>query len=128
MTMPKKEGIDRKYLSVRDESDNLFKRNDDKIEANVNLDADGDLKFTEEHFAKRAPDPYVKQVNMRFKQAEEMPKISFDTKELYEHAHYLCQQVPHWKKDSDNPIFQYICESEKPFQTTSCEFFSAKAS
>ena len=52
-----------------------------------------------------------------------MPKVKFDTKELYEHAHHLCQQIPHWKKDSDNPIFQYICESEKPFKNTGDDFF-----
>lgn len=52
-----------------------------------------------------------------------MPKVTFDTKELYEHAHHLCQQIPHWNKDSDNPIFHYICESEKPFKNTGTDFF-----
>lgn len=70
----------------------MFKRSEDKIEANVALDKSGELKFTEEKFAKRQPDPYEKQVNFKYKQSDNgMPKITFDTKELYEHAHHLCQ-------------------------------------
>lgn len=86
------------------------------------------MKFTEEKVGQRSIDPYDKQVNFKIqKPAEEMPKVTFDTKELYEHAHHLCQQIPHWKKDSDNPIFQYICESEKPFKNTNTDFFDSSA-
>lgn len=33
--------------------------------------------------------------------------------------------IPHWTGESDNPIHQYVPESERPFQKTANDFFEA---
>jgi hypothetical protein len=60
LTFKKKEGLERKYLSFKETRKPLFTRNADKIEANINLDTEGSLKFTEEKVGLAAIDPYEK--------------------------------------------------------------------
>ena len=60
LTYKKKEGLERKYLSYKLVKDKGFTRNADKIEANVNLDKEGSLKFTEEKVGLATIDPYEK--------------------------------------------------------------------
>ena len=92
LTYKRKEGLERKYLSFKEMKDTGFTRIAEKIEACVNLDKEGSLKFTEEKIGLASIDPYEKQVNQYVKKPKnDMPKVTFDTKELYEHAHHLCQ-------------------------------------
>lgn len=65
MTYKRKEGLERKYLSFKDIRQPMFTRNADKIEAQIKLDADAGLKFTEEKVGTASIDPYDKQVNFK---------------------------------------------------------------
>jgi hypothetical protein len=48
LTYKRKEGIERKYLSVSDFQEPIFERNKNKIEADIKLDPKGCLKFKDE--------------------------------------------------------------------------------
>lgn len=58
----------------------------------------------------------------------QLPKVTFTAKELYDQAEHLCQMIPHWKSEKQNPIFQYIPESQRPFKKTGEEFFGNETS
>lgn len=73
--------------------------------------------------------PYDKTINGKvIKETADYPKLTFESKEVYERAQHLCQQIPHWKTEQDNPIHQYVPESERPFKNTADDFFSKKES
>jgi len=34
---------------------------------------------------------------------------------MFEQAHQLCQQIPHWNGDKENPIHYYVPADERPY-------------
>ena len=53
--------------------------------------------------------------------SSECPKFTFEAKELFDQSLHLCQQIPHWKGEHDNPINQYVPISERPFKNEADE-------
>jgi len=43
------------------------------------------------------------------------PKVTFTSKEMFEEANKLCQQIPHWKSERENPIHHFVPTNERPF-------------
>lgn len=98
ITFKRPEGIDRRYASVRDLKEPEFSRNIDKSEAGVKPEPESSVRFAEEAKAQLSAAAYEKQVNGKVSEAAgSYPKFTFESKELYERAHHLCQQIPHWK-------------------------------
>jgi len=56
------------------------------------------------------------------KEADAKPRFTFETKEYYEQVHNLCQKIPHWKSDAENPIHHYIPLSQKQYLSSSVDF------
>jgi len=71
MTFMKTEGIDKRYLSIRDNEIPLFTRNNDKPEAGVIPEADGTITVEVQKNEKKVQiHPYEKSVNGKVKKAE----------------------------------------------------------
>jgi len=49
------------------------------------------------------------------------PKVTFTSKEMFEEAHKLCQQIPHWKGEHENPIHYFVPVNERPFPDPATE-------
>lgn len=47
--------------------------------------------------------------------APAQPKVTFTSKEMFEEANKLCQQIPHWKSERENPIHHFVPNNERPF-------------
>ena len=47
--------------------------------------------------------------------APAQPKVTFTSKEMFEEANKLCQQIPHWKSERENPIHHFVPTNERPF-------------
>lgn len=119
VTFAKPEGIDRKYLTIQEHHISTFIRDTYKAEANVNPQLGGTVVFEKPKVEVATVDPFESTVNGKVqKELAEMPKVTFESKELYSQAQSLCQMIPHWTKDSENPIYQYVPESERPFKNT----------
>lgn len=58
MTITKKEGIDKKYLSIRDKSEPIFKRDINKYEAGITLTQTNTLKYEQKKPKKHELNPY----------------------------------------------------------------------
>lgn len=101
LTFKKPEGIDKKYQSIRSEKTPMFVRDTNKKEAGIMPEDHTSLVYAEEKVKKAQQDPYEKSVNSKVNHG----KFTFQSKELYEQAHHLCQQIPHWQTDEGNPIF-----------------------
>ena len=117
ITFKKAEGIDRRYQSIREERKPMFTRVVDKPEAGVVPEPDGSIVFAlETSQSQTQAQAYEKVVNGKVTKVKgQNPKFTFESRELYDQAQHLCQMIPHWNKESDNPIYQYVCESERPF-------------
>ena len=107
ITFKKSEGIDRRYQSIREEKKPMFTRLVDKPEAGVKPEPDGSIVFSlETHQNQAQANAYEKVVNGKVAKVKgENPKFTFESKELFDQAQHLCQQIPHWNKESDNPIY-----------------------
>lgn len=42
-------------------------------------------------------------------------KVTFTSKEMFEESNKLCQQIPHWKSERENPIHHFVPSNERPF-------------
>ena len=124
LTFKQAEGIDRKYQSIKSEKTPMFVRDTNKKEAGIMPEPHTSLVYAEEKVKKAQQDPYEKSVNSKVNHG----KFTFQSKELYEQAHHLCQQIPHWKTDEENPIFQYVPTSERPFKSSADDFFVSEKS
>lgn len=111
------EGIDKKFLTIKDLKQPKFQSVQNKPEGGVTLlDSDGYFKMEETKIGKQAVQPYEKSINDKIVMSDNAPpKFTFSSKEMYEQASHLCQQIPHWQSDHENPIYQYIPEAERPF-------------
>ena len=125
VTFAKPEGIDRKYLNVYEQHQSDYVRDNLKAEANVSPEIGGTVIFSKEKKESAAVNPYEGTINGKVIKSD-MPKVTFESKELYSQAQNLCQMIPHWSKDSENPIYQYVPESERPFKTMALEDNSNK--
>ena len=65
----------------------MFVRDTTKKEAGIMPEAHTSLVYAEEKVKKAQQDPYEKQVNSKVNNG----KFTFQSKELYEQAHHLCQ-------------------------------------
>ena len=56
--------------------------------------------------ANSRPDAFEQQINTRIKVDEpgELPKVTFNAKEMYEYAYELGKKIPFWKTPQQNPI------------------------
>lgn len=64
MGQPIKEGIAKRYLHVRKLREPAFVRRTDKVEGNIELDADGEIEFAHDTSAvSKDPHLYVAKVN-----------------------------------------------------------------
>lgn len=54
-----------------------------------------------------------------------MPKVTFESKEFYNQATYLSSHIPYWTSDKENPIFQYVPTTERPFTNDSDLMFDS---
>ena len=77
------------------------------------------MTFKAEQNSGKKENPYDKAINEKITNN----RITFDAQELYDQGEHLCQQVPHWKTDAENPIYKYIPTSQRPFKATNQEFF-----
>ena len=85
------EGVDKKYLSIRDVQRQTFTRNLDKTEAGVKPEEGGTMQFKSENVEKVEPHPFDAVINAKVNANKTgMPKFSFETQELYGQAHHLC--------------------------------------
>lgn len=101
MLKTKKEGIDRRYLHVKDKVEPMFTRNQDKAEAGVTLDPEGQLAFASEKKKKKEQKSlYETKVNGKVEMVtsdklnetggfgppspRSLPTFTFDAKEMYE--------------------------------------------
>lgn len=120
LTFKKSQGIDNKYLSIRNEKQTNYQRNPDRIEANIKPEPHGTVvigpKIAERD--QRRPNVYDAIVNEKVVKANGMQKFTFESQELFKQANHLSQQIPHWNSEKENPIHQYIPESKRPFQTS----------
>lgn len=98
-TLPvKKEGIDRRYLSVKDKAIPQFERNKDKIEGGVKLEEEGTLLFKQDRLKVQQVSQYESKINSKVQtynaeaanetgafgnNGQEMPKFGFDSLEVY---------------------------------------------
>ena len=53
-----------------------------------------------------------------------MPKVTFEAKEFFQQATVLSQVIPHWQSPKDNPIYQYVPTTERPFTNDSDALFN----
>lgn len=120
LTFQNAEGIETKYLSIADKKKPQFVRDTDKPEAGIVPELEGTIRVVDNEQRSVEPAPFDKAINQYIKADQEtsVKKVTFESKELFSQASHLCQQIPHWKTDSDNPIFKYVPESERPFKPT----------
>mmetsp|Transcript_14369 Transcript_14369/g.24464 ORF Transcript_14369/g.24464 Transcript_14369/m.24464 type:complete len:104 (+) Transcript_14369:898-1209(+) len=88
------EGIDRKYLSIKDTKRAQFERNTDKPEASIVPEMDGSIKITRSPPKKEKIQPFSKAINGKFKPSTDeapMPKVTFESQEVFGQAMHLCQ-------------------------------------
>ena len=93
-------------------------------EAEVQPEDGGSVELEEEEYEACPNHPFEDNINNRIQYDEksEMPKISFTAKEVYDQSYKLSKLVPHWKTEADNPINNFIPESEKPFKQNESTF------
>lgn len=121
----KKEGMETKYLSIRDKTQIPYQKDYDKKEAGVQPEPEGLVQMTGKKQKDREHNPYDHTINARIYAApldstmdkNDYAKVTFDCKEFYNQAAYLCQQIPYWKAHKENPIYQFIPTTEQPFKT-----------
>lgn len=81
------------------------------------------MKYTEKKPKKFEANPYEHQINARLQQSEgsqnSFPKVTFESKEFFNQAKLLSSVIPDWKTDKENPIYQYVPTSERPFTNDS---------
>lgn len=72
---------------------------------------------------KQEQNPYVHQINARMQPGEVTengyPKMTFESKEFFNQANFLSQHIPYWTTDKENPIYQYVPTTERPFTNDS---------
>ena len=92
VTFKRAEGIERRYLSIRNEKMPVFNRVLDKPEAGVKPEPDGTIVFAKETTENKIDaHAYEKVINGKMVQEKgQQPKFTFESKELYEQAHHLC--------------------------------------
>ena len=85
----------------------MFTRLVEKPEAGVKPEPEGSIVFSlETHKNQAQANAFEKVVNGKVAKVKgENPKFTFESRELFDQAQHLCQQIPHWKKESDNPIY-----------------------
>jgi hypothetical protein len=116
-TFAKPEGIDRKYLHIKDLKHAIFTRNPNKTEAGISPEPKGTVRFESKRSeGSGEKNPYDEIVNQKVVRHQDQPKFTFETQELYEQADYLCQRIPHWKTERENPIYNYIPKSMRNWQ------------
>lgn len=117
MTFKPPEGIDKKYLTINNIRNPLFDRNPNKVDANIKPQPEGLIRLNSD-LGKQEIQSHLYNfiVNEKVQPSQTGSKFTFETQELYNQANHLCQQIPHWKTDAENPINQYIPESKRPFQ------------
>ena len=79
------EGIDRKYLTVKEIKEPSYKVNKGKVEGNIQVQDNGlfTLQELRQEF-QGAQEPYDKTINQKTMNAEyTYPKVTFEAKELY---------------------------------------------
>ena len=125
LSFQRAEGIEKNYLSIRNQKKSVFERDLNKPEAGVIPEKDGAIVYGEALKEEQAEqDPFYDCINKKVIKTEgENPKFTFTSKELYGQAHHLCQQIPHWDGNSKNPIYQYVPEAERPFKSSSTSDF-----
>lgn len=57
------------------------------------------------------------QINQRISMTnEQLPRVTFNAKEMYNEAHSLCQKIPTWSGQSKNPINHFVPSQEQAFK------------
>ena len=86
ITFKRPEGIDRKYLTVKELRDPEFKIDKNKVEGGIQLQPDGLFTLQERKQEKEEEaKPYEKTTNAKFeKPKNDYPKVTFTAKEVYE--------------------------------------------
>ena len=85
----------------------MFTRLVDKPEAGVKPEPDGSIVFSLETAQNKSQaQAYEKVINGKVAKVQgQYPKFTFESRELFDQAQHQCQQIPHWNKESDNPIY-----------------------
>eukprot|EP00347_Sterkiella_histriomuscorum_P011430 403372486 len=127
----KKEGLDKKYLSIKEQKELQFQKDKFKLEGGIQPDLQtGTLKFTDKKQKKVDQNPYEQQINARLQQSESVPnnypKVTFESKEFYNQSKILSSVIPHWKNEKENPIYQYVPTTERPFTNDSDALFNTQ--
>jgi len=127
-TSGKPEGMDRKYVSIKEKFEPTYKKPNEKFEAGVKPQGGSIVLHAkkEKHLEKN---PYEQLINNRLegsanKSPNGYPSVTFEARELFDQANFLSQVVPNWKTDKENPIYKYVPTSEQPFRNESDSFFN----
>lgn len=120
MHVTKKEGIDKKYMSIKEKKEPLYQKEEDKKEAGLRFKEDTLARYENKKSKAHNQNPYEQLINARFAKSENgFPKVTFESKEFFNQANHLSQHVPYWSSDKENPIYQYVPTSERPFTNDS---------
>lgn len=79
--------------------------------------------MTQKKTKKQEFNPYEHQINARIQPGavteNGYPKVTFECKEFFNQANFLSQHIPYWTQNKDNPIYQYVPTTERPFTNDS---------
>lgn len=79
-TFAKPEGIDRKYLHIKNVKEALFTRNPNKTEAGISPEPHGTIRFArEKSHGNEEKNPYNEIVNQKVLKHGDQPKFTFET-------------------------------------------------
>ena len=62
--------------------------------------------------------------NMKPAATKKFPKVSFSAQQVFNEVVSLSAKVPTWQGNKQNPINQFVPESEQPYKTVSDEFLT----
>lgn len=49
---------------------------------------------------------------------ESFPRVTFNAQETFSETHRLCQKIPTWSQQSQNPINHFVPSQEQAFKPT----------
>ena len=135
--------MDGRYLSIRDIKQPTFKRDQNKNEANIVPDRGSTIKIAGRKQKFSEPNPYEQNIasrmapdvdilasdtasneNIKPAATKKFPKVSFGAQQVFNEVVSLSAKVPTWTGNKQNPINQFVPESEQPYKTVSEEFLN----
>ena len=91
---------------------------------------EGTIKVGDKKQKKVEKNPFDQMINARLQVHESStngyPKISFEAKEFFSQASLLSTVIPHWQVEKENPIYQYVPTTERPFTNDSDTLYNVQ--